>query len=50
MDRGWARFHERRTWLCRSKMGVIVIKHCNISREIAGYLHAITDFIREKIF
>ena len=50
MNRGRARFQKRHAWLCCSKMGVMIVKDCNISREITGHLHAITGFIREKIF
>src|SRR5258708_7575710 len=38
VDRGRVYFQEGCTWLCCSKMGVMVIEHRNIGREIAVHL------------
>src|SRR5437879_1334579 len=51
-DIGWsgAPFHKRRTRLCRMKIRVIIVEGRYIERKVAGCLHSITEFVREKIF
>src|SRR5882672_8254208 len=43
-------FQERCSWFGRSKVGVVVIKRCDVCRQRTGRLNAIAQFIRKQVF